>query len=37
MGNVSKIKKYELEDEARQLKDMGLSYEDISKTLKDNH
>jgi len=37
MGNVSKIKKYELEDEARQLKDMGLSYEDISKQLKDNH
>jgi len=37
MGNKSKIKKYELEDEARQLKTMGLSYEDIASTLKENH
>lgn len=37
MGNVSKIKKYDLEEEAKQLKDMGLSYEDIATSLKNNH
>ena len=37
MGNVSKLKKYNLEEEAQQLKDMGYSYEKIAETLKDNH
>jgi len=37
MGNVSKIKKYNLEEETKQLKEMGLSYESIAETLKENH
>jgi len=37
MANVSKIRKYGLEEEAQQLKEMGYSYQDIANTLKNNH
>ena len=37
MGNESKIKKYNLEDEVNQLSEMGYSYDEIIGTLKSNH
>ncbi len=35
--NVNKIEKYGLEDEVKQMKDMGYSYKDIAHSIKESH
>ena len=37
MTNISKIEKYNLEDETKQLKEMRYTNEEIAKRLRDNH